>query len=115
MHNLRLWLAAAAALTLSAVPFAGGAGAVHAAALPALLLTARELPAGWTVAGPLAADAELAFGCPDASTPPSPSMHAGELLADGADDFAYQTAAEYGEGEAERVMALARTGPAACS
>lgn len=101
-------------LALGAAMGSGRLPGARAAALPSALLTAAELPAGWTVAGPLDADAGVPFVCPSSAVPVPPPARLGELLVGGADDLAYQTVAAYAPGEAAQLLATARSESEPC-
>lgn len=101
-------------LVFGAAMGSGRLPGAHAAALPFALLSAADLPAGWTVAGPLDADAGVPFVCPSSAVPVPPAARFGELLVGSADELAYQTVAEYGPGEAAQLLTIARSESASC-
>jgi hypothetical protein len=100
--------AAALLLALGLARPATWAPVAQAQVLTDGLLTAADLPAGWSVSGPLDADAGVPFACPALPAPAQPLAQVGELLVGTAPtEMAYQTVGQYGPGEAAQVLAAA--------
>jgi hypothetical protein len=115
---IRLIVVAGVALLLAFTEGAGWNRTAQAAPdspLAAALLAQDELPAGWTVAGPLSADAGVPFTCPTRGAASKPDQRIGELLVDGSGrQMAYQSVSTYQTGGAEQVLGAASAESAPC-
>jgi hypothetical protein len=113
----RLEFARLAVLTATALLGAAGhTPTAYASDLASALLVQSDLPSGWSIGGPLDADAGVMPSCPSVATPVQPAGRAGIwLMGQEANDMAYDVVAEYNSGQAALVMARAAVESLPCT